>query len=167
MDYVLEGYVREGEGDIEGAMDIYSRGLGNYPDEPALLNNFGVTCWNAGQKQRAVSILQKLVSIEPEFAIGRFNLGTAFTGTGELDAGIGELKAARELDRMVLRIKEPYREILKSLSRQYNVPLVNAHEKFEHLFLERGSDGFLFNDFCHPSSTGHKIIAEMIKAQIH
>lgn len=67
-----------------------------------------------------------------------------------------ELEFARELDAIVPRIKEPYREALRDLSGREGVYIVRLQEKLPI------QDQAYFIDYCHPTEPANALIANAL-----
>ncbi len=147
----------EDQGDLDSSKALYERGLFSDPDNIVYLNNLGVLYWKEGNYKVAEDYFRGAIEKEPLYPIFHYNLGTVLKNAGKSKEAEEELEKAKELDFQSLRIKNAYREKLKQLSSQYDVPLVDAVSAFDKAGREA-----LFIDHCHPTEEGHKIIAEEI-----
>ena len=59
-----------------------------------IVNTYGMTLYNQGQKQEAMEILQETVSIDPRFFDAQNNLGAVLTNEGLLTQAETHLRAA-------------------------------------------------------------------------
>ncbi len=147
----------EDQGDFQTNRAFYEEELISEPDNHAYLNNLGVLFWKEGRFAEAGDYFRKAISGDSSYAVFHFNLGMLLKSEGRLEEAEAELELAKDLDYQSLRIKSTYKEQLRALSLQYDIPLVDAVSAFN-------SEGreFLFLDHCHPSRKGHWIIAEEI-----
>jgi len=84
-----------------------------------------------------------------------------YINNGTLDSSRYYLQLSRDNDYNSLRIKSGYNAIIKEITREYQIPMVDLITVFDQVGRES-----LFVDHCHPNPTGHKIIAEQLARKI-
>lgn len=122
----------------------------------------------AGDPAAAVGPLEEAVAIDPEHAEGRFRLGRALLGTGDLEGAARELLAAKELDVAPLRAIEPLVEETKLAAARHGLPLIDlpaileadSRERYGHPIL---GDEYLL-DHVHIDVERHSLVAERVMA---
>ncbi|MBE9486586.1 MAG: SGNH/GDSL hydrolase family protein [Chloroflexi bacterium] len=158
------------------AIKRYNQLLKTDSDNPALLNNLGVSLWENGQYREAGYYLQKaremfvdrqtdstnpsLVAAGSPFL---FNIGMNYLYANGArlspledtnSAALIYLDSALQTDYFSLRIKKDYWEKIDELKAQPNVTVVDLPT----VFRENGGEK-LFIDHCHPTAEGHLLIA--------
>ena len=72
--------------------------LARYPDDPALLFNYGMLLSDNGRLREAMEILGKAVQIDPDDANSWNALGVAQSRAGDVDKAVISLKKSNDLD---------------------------------------------------------------------
>jgi lysophospholipase L1-like esterase len=67
----------------------------------------------------------------------------------------GEFAQALELDRVLPRIKQAYREIITEVAKQTDIPLVDVQDR-----VPLTANAEYFVDYCHPSEMSNHLIAD-------
>lgn len=110
----------------------------------------------------AVSLLNQAIAINDEYAAIHFELGKCFESLAIHESARKSFVRAKELDICPLRILEPMGQIIQDVSKDYRLPLIDAHALLE----SRCPHGILGDhrlvDHVHPSITGHQEIADEI-----
>ena len=158
------------------AIECYTQLLKTDSDNPALLNNLGVSLWENGQYREADYYLRKAREIFVDKQTDSTNLSLVATGSPFLfniginylyangaslslledtnSAALGYLDSALQADYFSLRIKRDYWEKIDELEAQPNVTVIDLPT----IFGKNGNEK-LFVDHCHPTAEGHLLIA--------
>jgi lysophospholipase L1-like esterase len=158
------------------AIERYTQLLKTDCDNPALLNNLGVSLWENGQYRKADYYLRKAREIfvdrqtdstNPSLAAAGspflFNIGINYlyangASLSPLEdtnsAALVYLDSALQADYFSLRIKRDYWEKIDELKAQPNVTVIDLPAIFRKNGCEK-----LFIDHCHPTAEGHLFIA--------
>ena len=119
---------------------------------------------SASQPQQALTMLQKVVSEEPRFAMGWYELGQLQLTLGDHQAALQSLQRAVDEDICPLRMTTPLRRAMQQVVSRLQVPFLNAHD----LLAQRCIGGIVGEqvlvDHVHPSFRGHEDIAIAIAA---
>ena len=86
------------EGDLEGAIAAYRRGLEAEPDNASLHYNLAVALTRAGQRPEAIEELERAVEIDPDQRDAQYNLAAALRQGGRLDEAAEHYRRAFEID---------------------------------------------------------------------
>jgi lysophospholipase L1-like esterase len=165
------------------AIEYYSGLLDSLPDDPVVLNNLGVSCWQEGRYNQADHFLKcsrdqyvKIHGAAQDPAISAsgspflFNIGINLLSGDEhrpeepIDTGSAAfvyLDSALQADFLSLRIKRSYWEKIDRLGEEGNALVIDLPAIFRNHGSER-----LFIDHCHPTAEGHLLIAETLKDAI-
>lgn len=84
-------------GDLDEASATFESVISFYPKDPTGYVNLGYTLMRRGDYNGAKLRYREAVDLEPENAVAHYNLACAHALSGEIEAGIAELKAALEL----------------------------------------------------------------------
>jgi lysophospholipase L1-like esterase len=169
----------------ERAVAYYSRQLEAYPGEPVVINNVGVSLWQADRVKEARSRLEEAVgafekshppprSVVEASAGGVFPynlaiawLSTGMEGTPESDTtrAVELLRRALRYDYFSLRIKDKYSRALRKClaaveSKAWS--LVRLDSAFGRTLDAPLGAEKMFIDHCHPTADGHRRIAETV-----
>jgi len=158
------------------AIEYYTQLLETDRDNPALLNNLGVSLWENQQYREADYYLRRARKIFVDRQTDRTNPSLAGAGSPFLfNIGINYLYAngaslsfledtnstalvyldsALQADYFSLRIKRDYWEKIDELEAQPNVTVIDLPT----IFGKNGNEK-LFIDHCHPTAEGHLLIA--------
>jgi Flp pilus assembly protein TadD len=68
--------------------------LSDQADDPTLLHNLGMAYSDAGAIDRAVSLLRRLMAVQPDHVNGRVALGVALTRQRKYEEALPELERA-------------------------------------------------------------------------
>lgn len=155
----------------DSAIEYYQNELVENPDSPILLNNLGVAHWELGDHEIADHYLRaarrayiKESAVKPAVisqAFGSvilFNIGINLLAVehDSDDMGLTYLDSALQADYLSLRVKQGYLAQIDSIGgRDDNVIVVDMST----VFANNGGES-LFVDHCHPTSGGHRLIAE-------
>jgi Flp pilus assembly protein TadD len=74
-------------GRFEEAAERIRRSLERHPDNPQLLNNYGVALYQAGKKEAAIEQYRRALEIAPDYREARGNLAAA-AGEGPAPAAV-------------------------------------------------------------------------------
>lgn len=72
------GLVLEATGQLEPARDEMLQSLAIRPNTPEILNNLGTVYLKLGSRPKAIEVLEKAVTLRPNYAIARYNLAEAY-----------------------------------------------------------------------------------------
>ena len=86
------------EGDLDGAIAAYRRGLEAEPDNASLHYNLAVALTRAGQRPRALKELERAVEIDPDYRDAQYNLAAALRQEGRFDEAAEHYRRAFEID---------------------------------------------------------------------
>jgi len=167
----------------DDAIALYSSRLAADSGSPLVLNNLGVSFWQAGDFAAAAEWLKRarrqyvetLPSDSPTAAIAAgspflYNLGMAhLAGSGDWSASLTDssstsfvlLDSALQADYFSLRIKRSYGARIDRLPGDTNLVVVDLPSVFAAHGGER-----LFVDHCHPTAEGHLLIARHLAETI-
>ena len=97
--YLLEAELRKDDGDAEGELDAYARGLAAYPDEPELLYSRGLMWERRDDIARAEADLRRILVADPENIAALNALGyTLADRTDRFDEALQLIDRARVAD---------------------------------------------------------------------
>ena len=158
------------------AIERYTQLLKTDSDNPALLNNLGVSLWENGQYREDDYYLRKAREIFVDKQTDSTNLSLVAAGSPFLfniginylyangaslslledtnSAALGYLDSALQADYFSLRIKRDYWEKIDELKAHPNVTVIDLPT----IFKKNGNEK-LFIDHCHPTAEGHLLIA--------
>lgn len=159
----------------EEAVALWQHIAARTHDDPVALNNLGVSLWKLAKYADADTVLARATSLFAEqhdptsvvakaagspflfnrginlrYRCGRQRAEVVEDSTAELDY----LNSALQQDYFSLRIKEPYLAQIRQTGERYGVPVLNLPA----VFRDHGGE-HLFIDHCHPTATGHRLIA--------
>lgn len=150
------GFNEKGKPDeIERA---YRKSLTEFPDDPRVLNNLGVAVWRQGGDP--TSFFDQALVLDSVNPVLLYNIGVTRYRSDRQEASTN-LEKARELDNYSLRIKSAYNRYLQRFGVENGVPVVDLVGGFAGLV-----EADYFVDHCHPTATGHALIAKMLARQI-
>ena len=164
----------------DSAISYYRNELDDDPNSPILLNNLGVAHWELGEHDIADRYLRAArecfvqQSFSPSNAVSEalgsiflFNIGTNLLAAAHVTGGVSSpdttvastyLDSALQADYLSLRVKRTYLNQIDSLGGlDDNVTVIDLPTIFTH----NGGES-LFIDHCHPTSEGHRLIAQKI-----
>lgn len=85
------------QGNFKGAIKWYRRVLKQTPDNPQILNLFGLATGESGDLGTAARMLEKSVRLDPDYADGWLNLGSIKQRAGNHEDAANAFAHAREL----------------------------------------------------------------------
>ena len=88
------------------ALEVFQNLYYKYPDEPDVLYNFGIVLNALRDYIGGARVLEKLVSIDPEYENGKVALGYSYINMDKVEEGIAILEDARASDPDNLLILE-------------------------------------------------------------
>lgn len=113
--YANAGNCRDGAGEGDKAIALYERGLREFPNDSGLTYNLGVAYMGKKEISRARDMLERSVSLKPEYGSANFALATTYEGSGlrvpallaylrylSLDSQSGRARAAAEAVQALL-----------------------------------------------------------------
>jgi len=80
------------------ALEVFQNLYHQYPDEPDVLYNFGIVLNALRDYIGGARVLEKLVSIDPEYENGKVALGYSYINMDKVEEGIAILEDARASD---------------------------------------------------------------------
>ncbi|MDT8335401.1 MAG: tetratricopeptide repeat protein [Desulfurivibrionaceae bacterium] len=108
----ISGDVYYNEGDMNGAVREYRRGLGLDPRNVNLLNSLGVAYVRLNRVKAAINCFEKALGVEGDNYMALFNLGSAWLTCDRDDLAVGFLEKALAVDDRifdpVLQLAELY-----------------------------------------------------------
>jgi len=117
--------------------------------------------WNAGERQKAVEMVNARFAEEPDSFFGLWIKGIVLTDTGDVAGGRELLEQAIENHPFPENCKRSYRDVIAQVAQEEQVPLVNVNELFVARTAAPTPQG-LYIDWCHPTPQGNGIIASAI-----
>lgn len=114
----------------------------------------------------SVALLNRATAIDSQFAAVHYELGKCYETMNDFSKARKAFLAARECDICPLRILKPMEQSLNSISDEFDVPLIDAHELLEQLSPNGILGDFLLVDHIHPSFRGHQMIADELTKEI-
>jgi lysophospholipase L1-like esterase len=148
-------------GDVSVNISRYQSLIENEGHSSQYLNNLGVLFWQQNELDSAKYYLSKALADDAVDPIYLYNMGMTYLKMGMIDSSELYLRTARDKDYNSLRIKSEYNNIIRDISAEHNLALVDLEVVFENT----GRD-HLFVDHCHPNQIGHQIIAEHLMNEI-
>lgn len=148
--HVYRSSYQDGKSPAENATEYRSL-LERAPSSARLWNNLGVALWQQGIA--ADSVFERAIAFDSSSAIAFYNAGIALYAH-DLTRAEAYLKHAKELDNYSLRIKPPYNESYRRLCQEWSVPVADIEQ-----LLAGMPENEYFVDHCHPSLSGHELIA--------
>lgn len=110
----------------------------------------------------SIEELKKLMEIDASHADLQYRIGQAYQIAGDFEKANEHLVQAKEHDICPLRIIEPMYEVIKTITRRHEIPMIDVKSLFE----SKATDGIPGSEFLvdhiHPSMRGHQLIAELI-----
>ncbi len=85
-----------GAGRLPEAESIYRQILSSHPNQPQALYGLGLLAYQVGHKD-SMELMQRALSLWPDFAEGFNNYGNVLQSAGQLDAAIGAFQRALQL----------------------------------------------------------------------
>ena len=160
----MDPYVREvfssaylDRGDIDSIQSAYQERLKKTPDDPISLNNLGVLFWRGKAYSRAVGLFERSLLADSALNVARYNLGIALIDIGDSVRAQEMLRNAVDRDYYSLRIKTSYRDALYDAAAKGGAVILDA----AGLFMNNSNEQ-LFIDHCHPTPSGHLLVAERL-----
>ena len=89
-----EGYARQLQDDLRGAVERYEEALTELPESATVLNNAGFAYFRLGRLDKAVDYLSQAVAADPENSEAQLNLGLVYYDLGRFGDALGPLEAA-------------------------------------------------------------------------
>jgi len=137
--------------------------LRDNPLETGYLKN-GIEKLEKGEYQVAAEYFNVLVRANSMHAdLGRIYLSRAYRAMGKEGEAAEAIRAG---ERMVsrnggrpIRLAREYNSIMREVANQYNISLVDGASVLE-------TDPYVFIDFCHFASTGHRKVAELLAPEL-
>jgi lysophospholipase L1-like esterase len=138
--------------------------LRDNPLETGYLKN-GIEKLEKGEYQVAAEYFNVLVRANSWHAdLGRIYLSRAYRAMGKEGEAAEAVRAGK---RMVssqhggrpIRLAREYNSIMREVANQYNISLVDGASVLE-------TDPYVFIDFCHFASTGHRKVAELLAPEL-
>lgn len=113
-----------------------------------------------GSSEQLLKEAENLLRQEPECAAAYFVRGRCYADMGRMVEAKSDFISARDFDAFPKRSMSSFNKSVRKIALQNRVPLFDAELVFEQKS-EHGIPGWnLFVDDCHPTSDGHRIIAE-------
>jgi len=160
----VDPYVREvfagayiDSGNADSIESAYHDKLKEAPRDPVNLNNLGVLYWRKTAYRQAVGMFERSLLADSTLNVARYNLGIALADLGDSARARKMLHDAADCDYYSLRIKTLYREALFAAAAAGGAVILDA----AGLFMDQGNEQ-LFIDHCHPTPSGHMLIAERL-----
>jgi hypothetical protein len=75
-------------GNYNQALEIYQYSLSINPDDLNCLSNLGVLFRYLGEVQSSIKVFEKVIEIDPSFAIAQMNIGYAYLSVGRIKDGL-------------------------------------------------------------------------------
>ena len=97
----ISGDHRFDEGDLEGALEEYFKGLSMDPPLPGrlnLLNSLGVCHGRLGDQAAAMAAFEEVAKLDPENLMGHFNIGCSCLISGRLEEALEAFVRAEEIE---------------------------------------------------------------------
>jgi tetratricopeptide (TPR) repeat protein len=85
LDHLRSGAAAVQRGDFAGALVALKQGLGQSPDDPALLGLAALCALRLSQQEEAIGYLRRQLVATPDDRAARFNLATALASAGQTD----------------------------------------------------------------------------------
>lgn len=101
-----------------------------------------------------------------EAAVDAFELASEKYEQGDLAGARQHFIEAKELDGIRFRAPEMINEKVKELAQQYGATVVDAQKVLEEHSASGIEDASLFVDHLHPTSEGHRLIAETVMQEL-
>lgn len=121
-----------------------------------------------GDIQTAQTALELCRTMDPSFALVRYNLGKLYLREDRLEAARRELEAANAANRRGDTINPDVLEVVRRVCARTETPFVDLRPRFYERPATRstafGSE--LFLDHCHPTAEGHALMAEAMALAI-
>ncbi len=114
------GFAHSAKGDLDAARRAFLTGMERNPNDPAVVNNFGILLASAGRYPEAVTAFRRGIEISPRHVVNRTNLARVYEGLGLPD------RADRMLDEV--RALQPDRDEAAILSAELNAVRGNQNE---------------------------------------
>jgi len=92
-----QGYVRQLQGDLRGAVARYERALEDLPESDTVLNNLGFAYFRLGRLDKAVDFLTRATQANPDNGEAQLNLGLIYYDLGRYEDALAPLERALEL----------------------------------------------------------------------
>ena len=91
------GVALKDEGDLETALESYTKAIKIRPDYAEAYNNKGILLQDKGDLNGAIESYKKALNINPNYAEAYNNMGSAFNSEGKLEAAIENYKKALKI----------------------------------------------------------------------
>jgi lysophospholipase L1-like esterase len=108
----------------------------------------------------AVALLEQACQIDPDHAGGWYNLAKCYEIVGRWNDARRAYLRAKDADVCPLRILEPMHEVVSRVAEQYDVPLVDAQQRFADRSAHGITSGSWLADHVHPTIEGHQVLAD-------
>ena len=95
--YSLYGTYVARQGDSDSSFTAASEAFITWPHEAAVINNYALQLQRAGRHEEALFRFKKVIEVRPGYALGWFNLGTAWVNMGNLTEAAYAFGRAQEL----------------------------------------------------------------------
>ncbi len=116
----------------------------------------------------AVALIEQLHAIDDQYALSHYTLGMVWLEQGKPDRALEPLAQAVLTDKRGNRSNVDIIDVIRSVCERENVPVVDLtdifHRRLQEDFFELKTTGkqTLFVDHCHPTESGHQMIADEI-----
>lgn len=91
-----QGYARQLQGDLRGAVEHYERALEGLPESATVLNNAGFAYFRLGRFDRALDYLTRATQADPDNSEAQLNLGLVLFDLGRFAQAVAPLERALE-----------------------------------------------------------------------
>lgn len=124
-------------GDLESAKSLYKEILSQTPNDPDVLNLFGVLCLQCKDLNRACDLIQQAIDIDPQIAGYHYNLGQVLCERGEIKGATACYHKALALDPTLCVARERLNILDQSssaiISDTQNSQIMMRYEVIQHV----------------------------------
>ncbi|GEM_PF-6040037 len=135
-------------------------------DRWTALRQESFTFWDQQRYAEAMPLLEKLLAMAPDYALGHYLVGLGHQKAGRLREARDAFTRARDLDPRPLRALSTFAVAVRDIAAAHGMQLVDL----ERLFIEASGAGLsgeeLFIDYVHPTVAGNKLAATALLEKI-
>lgn len=146
------------------AVSVHEPGFASRPAFDALQQQ-AKEAFERGDGPAALARLDQAIALSPRFAMAHYWRGMILAGTGRTSEARDAFQGAVDGDARTIRISSSLSAALVDAATASGTPLVDLRPVL-HAQLDFPSSQRLFVDFCHPTRTGHAIIAQRILPEV-
>ena len=117
--------------------------------------------------EQEIQLLKQAAQLDERHAGVHYFLGRCYFELRQYDKAKVEFQWALDEDICPLRILSPMQEIIRQVSYDFHVPLIDVEQRFQ----QQSPDGLpgreLMMDHVHPTVFGHQLIADLLFQELH